>query len=60
MIVDGKECLNLATFNFLGFIENKQVQVRQVAELNKYMSSVYLVWSVKCDMSEECGVTRVD
>ena len=28
VVVNGKECLNLATFNFLGFIENKQVQVR--------------------------------
>ena len=27
VVVDGKECLNLATFNFLGFIDNKEVKV---------------------------------
>jgi serine palmitoyltransferase len=36
VVVNGKECLNLATFNFLGFIENKQVQETAANTIRKY------------------------
>jgi len=27
LTLDGKECLNLATFNFLGFVGNEDIEV---------------------------------
>ncbi len=30
MIVDGKDCINLATFNLLGFLEHPKVKVKSI------------------------------
>lgn len=36
VIVDGKECLNLATHNYLGLVEHKLLEERAVTSLRKY------------------------
>ena len=36
MVVNGKECLNLATFNFLGFIGNDEVKKAAAESIRKY------------------------
>ena len=30
MNVNGKDCINLATFNFLGFVGRKEIEVRSI------------------------------
>eukprot|EP00795_Rhopilema_esculentum_P004433 gene4433-20669_t len=36
MNIDGKDCLNLATFNFLGFIGKKEIEDSAIDTLRKY------------------------
>ncbi|XP_046870720.1 serine palmitoyltransferase 1 isoform X2 [Hypomesus transpacificus] len=36
IIVNGKECINFASFNFLGFLENERVMQKALASLKKY------------------------
>ncbi|KAF5895910.1 serine palmitoyltransferase 1 [Clarias magur] len=36
MIVNGKECINFASFNFLGLLENTRVKQKALASLRKY------------------------
>jgi len=36
MNVDGKDCINLATFNFLGFVGKETIEEKAVKSLNKY------------------------
>ncbi|XP_015601770.1 serine palmitoyltransferase 1 [Cephus cinctus] len=36
IIVNGKDCLNLGTHNYLGFLENKEIQEKAVATIKKY------------------------
>jgi serine palmitoyltransferase len=34
--VDGKECLNLASHNYLGLLENELLEERAIQSLHKY------------------------
>lgn len=36
IVVDGKKCINLATFNFLGLLDNEKVKNAALASLKKY------------------------
>ncbi|KAK3727859.1 hypothetical protein QZH41_001638 [Actinostola sp. cb2023] len=36
LTIDGKDCLNLATFNFLGFVGNEQIEHAAIQTLHKY------------------------
>ncbi|KAL0963188.1 hypothetical protein UPYG_G00350870 [Umbra pygmaea] len=36
IIVNGKECINFASFNFLGLLDNKRVKEKALASLKKY------------------------
>lgn len=36
VIVDGRECLNLATHNYLGFAEHKLMEEAAIKALRKY------------------------
>ncbi|MCI4388395.1 hypothetical protein PGIGA_G00085260 [Pangasianodon gigas] len=36
MIVNGKECINFASFNFLGLLDNARVKQKALASLRKY------------------------
>ncbi|XP_067114642.1 serine palmitoyltransferase 1 [Osmerus mordax] len=36
IIVNGKECINFASFNFLGFLDNERVMQKALASLKKY------------------------
>ncbi|XP_017345463.1 serine palmitoyltransferase 1 [Ictalurus punctatus] len=36
MIVNGKECINFASFNFLGLLDNSRVKQKALASLRKY------------------------
>lgn len=36
IIVNGKECINFASFNFLGFLDNERVKQKALASLKKY------------------------
>uniref|UniRef100_A0AAQ6A0J7 Serine palmitoyltransferase 1 n=1 Tax=Amphiprion ocellaris TaxID=80972 RepID=A0AAQ6A0J7_AMPOC len=36
IVIDGKECINFASFNFLGLLDNKRVKQKALASLMKY------------------------
>ncbi|NP_001018307.1 serine palmitoyltransferase 1 [Danio rerio] len=36
IIVNGKECINFASFNFLGLLDNERVKLKALASLKKY------------------------
>lgn len=36
MTVDGKECLNLASHNYLGLLEHELLEERAIQSLHKY------------------------
>uniref|UniRef100_A0A3B4ZPK8 Serine palmitoyltransferase 1 n=1 Tax=Stegastes partitus TaxID=144197 RepID=A0A3B4ZPK8_9TELE len=36
IVIDGKECINFASFNFLGLLDNKRVKEKALASLKKY------------------------